>query len=116
MIDVAWYGVFAGASAEETLDWLLEDCGDGFGCVAHTQDYILLQQEVKSAVEWACKENLLVGPWTDPAKFGNDFVLTREGHGTGFWDRYSGGIFEAVGLRLTEIAHSYGEVQVSGGC
>lgn len=36
---------------------------------------------------------------------GYDFVLTRNGHGAGFWDR---GLGEA-GDRLTAAAHSYGE-------
>lgn len=37
--------------------------------------------------------------------FGHDFYLTREGHGTGFWDRYLGDL----GRYLTDIAKSYGE-------
>lgn len=35
---------------------------------------------------------------------GNDFWLTRNGHGTGFWDRGLG----AVGERLTAAAKVYG--------
>ena len=36
---------------------------------------------------------------------GHDFMLTRNHHGTGYWDRGLG----AVGDRLTEAAHAYGE-------
>ena len=37
---------------------------------------------------------------------GHDFWLTRNGHGTGYWDRDMG----SVGARLTEAAKSFGEV------
>lgn len=41
---------------------------------------------------------------------GHDFWLTRNGHGAGFWDRFSddqsGG---AIGKALTDAAHAYGE-------
>lgn len=52
--------------------------------------------------------------WTDvrgldAAQTGHDFLLTRDRHGTGFWDRGLGD----VGDRLTEAAYPYGE---SGFC
>lgn len=37
---------------------------------------------------------------------GHDFWLTRNRHGTGFWDRGIG----AIGNRLSEAAHVYGSV------
>jgi hypothetical protein len=37
--------------------------------------------------------------------FGHDFSLTREGHGTGFWDRGLGDL----GERLSEAARVYGD-------
>jgi hypothetical protein len=39
---------------------------------------------------------------------GHDFWLTRNGHGAGFWDRGYG----EAGKKLTDIAHSYGEVNL----
>jgi hypothetical protein len=39
------------------------------------------------------------------ARAGHDFWLTRNGHGTGFWDR---GLGEA-GDKLSEIAHAFGQ-------
>lgn len=36
---------------------------------------------------------------------GHDFWLTRNGHGTGFWDR---GYDDELGDRLTDAAHSFG--------
>ena len=42
----------------------------------------------------------------DPAQAGHDFWLTRNGHGTGFWDRdYP----ESVANRLTNASKAYGE-------
>lgn len=41
----------------------------------------------------------------DPGQAGHDFYLTRNGHGTGFWDRGLG----AIGDRLTAAAHAYGD-------
>lgn len=38
---------------------------------------------------------------------GHDFWLTRNGHGTGFWDR---GYPDEIGDALTDAAHSFGEV------
>lgn len=40
--------------------------------------------------------------------FGHDFYLTREHHGTGFWDRGMG----ALGQYLTDIAHAYGSAEI----
>jgi hypothetical protein len=40
----------------------------------------------------------------DPEQVGHDFVLTRNGHGAGFWDRGLGD----VGDRLTEACKPYG--------
>lgn len=39
---------------------------------------------------------------------GHNFWLTRNRHGTGFWDRGLG----VVGTKLTELAHSFGEVDL----
>jgi hypothetical protein len=45
--------------------------------------------------------------WSDE-QFGHDFWLTRNGHGAGFWDRYSNGPEGDIGQKLTEIAKSFG--------
>lgn len=44
----------------------------------------------------------------DPAQVGHDFWLTRNGHGTGFWDRGLGD----KGDRLTKAAKVYGSVDL----
>lgn len=41
----------------------------------------------------------------EPEQIGHDFWLTRNGHGTGFWDRDLG----ELGDRLTELCRPYGE-------
>lgn len=45
----------------------------------------------------------------DPEKAGHDFWLTRNRHGTGFWDR---GYENARAHRLTEAAHVYGSLDL----
>lgn len=42
----------------------------------------------------------------DLAQCGHDFWLTRNGHGSGFWDR---GYDKALADELTLIAHEFGE-------
>lgn len=42
--------------------------------------------------------------WSDE-QLGHDFWLTRNRHGTGFWDRGHG----SIGEQLTALAHVYGE-------
>lgn len=46
----------------------------------------------------------------DDEQVAHDFWLTREGHGAGFWDRYSGSDAElsAAIRRLSESARAYG--------
>jgi hypothetical protein len=46
----------------------------------------------------------------DDTQHGHDFWLTRNGHGTGFWDRGYG----ALGRKLTDAAHVWGEINVFG--
>lgn len=41
----------------------------------------------------------------DAGQAGHDLYLTRNGHGTGFWDRGNG----AIGDRLADAARVYGE-------
>lgn len=43
----------------------------------------------------------------DEAQAGRDFLLSRNGHGTGFWDRSQ--LPDSVAMGLTEIAKSFGE-------
>ena len=47
---------------------------------------------------------------SDESQAGHDFLLTRDGHGVGFWDRdedtYPN---DPKGEKLTELAHSFGE-------
>ena len=41
---------------------------------------------------------------------GHDLWLTQNGHGAGFWDRFSTGPAHEAGERLTEAARPYGSV------
>ncbi len=46
-------------------------------------------------------------PGYDDEQAGHDFWLTRNRHGTGFWDRPA--LHRAAGRRLTDAAHRHGE-------
>lgn len=51
--------------------------------------------------------------WQDPEQVGHDFWLTRNGHGTGFWDRYYGDQPAAeLGDFLAKWSKSYGSVDL----
>jgi hypothetical protein len=45
----------------------------------------------------------------DPRRAGSDFWLTRNRHGAGFWD---GKWSRAIGEKLTQVSHAYGEVNL----
>ena len=46
---------------------------------------------------------------------GHDFWLTRNGHGAGFWDRFTRGVGQSFGNHLTEKARPYGESYLYAG-
>lgn len=71
----------AGLMSEETLASVRRDCEDF----------------------WTCNQGLLKD--LDPWCCGSDFLLTRNRHGAGFWDRGLG----KLGEELTEMSHPYGE-------
>lgn len=75
--------------APETLARMVKDCADFRDCD-----------------EWRAAGG--TGAWDD-AQGGHDFWLTRNGHGAGFWDRYSDGAGERLGDALTDRAKLYGE-------
>jgi hypothetical protein len=57
------------------------------------------------AAAWA---DLKAAGYTDPAQVAHDLWLTRNHHGTGFWDRGLG----EIGERLTKLADQLGEADV----
>ena len=62
-----------------------------------------LEAELKSFCELAADDIEDM----DPLQLGHDFALTRDGHGTGFWDR---GLGER-GERLSEVAKTFGSIE-----
>lgn len=69
--------------APEAMEKIKEDCND---------------------FQWANKNDL--DEWGDMADAGHNFCLTRNGHGTGFWDRGRG----ELGDRLSQACKPYGEM------
>jgi len=64
-------------------------------------------QECKYFVEQA--GDLLDATGASDSQNAHDFLLTRNRHGAGFWDR---GYDEELGKKLTEIAHGFGEAWI----
>lgn len=55
---------------------------------------------------WQAYRSKLV---SDPEQAGHDFWLTRNRHGSGFWD---GGWPKDLGAELTTAAHAYGSISL----
>lgn len=64
------------------------------------------RKEIESDVRDFVQANAADLDGMDPTDIGHNFLLTRNHHGTGFWDR---GLGER-GDRLTAAAHPYGEM------
>ena len=76
-----------------------------------------ISDEAKESMEADCKAFLEAneatlletehneGRWTQEEQWGHDLWLTRNGHGTGFWDR---GHKEEIGEELTKKANEMG--------
>lgn len=79
--------------APETLAQMIEDCK------AFQADY----------AEWLTEDHYLGAGWTALEFAGHDFWLTRNGHGSGFWD---GCWTEEAGKQLTEASKAYGSVDL----
>jgi hypothetical protein len=62
-----------------------------------------LNKARKELRDFQFKADTLLDEWT-PQEIGHNFWLTRNGHGTGFWDRD-----KPNGKELTAIAESFGE-------
>lgn len=66
------------------------------------------KQKAKSDVEkFLAEAGPYIGDKASDEQIGHDFLLTRNDHGAGFWDR---GDLYLDGDRLTEIAKTFGEI------
>lgn len=78
----------------ELFDRMVEDCAD-----------------FQNSSVWKIASTM--GLWSESAG-GQDFWLTRNRHGTGFWDRAAPGtIHQEFGARLSDAARSYGSVDLN---
>lgn len=66
------------------------------------------EDEISDFLSLLEAENILWEEEITEKNFGGDFWLTRNRHGTGFWDRGLGNL----GKKLTEWAQSYGSSDV----
>lgn len=111
-----WHQIMADAyldCAGWTDDEDIED-GAGWG----EQAYAAASAACRRFLTMGCTEDevmclLLAGGWS-PSQAGHDLWLTRNGHGTGFWDRMPYG-YTRIGEMLSHYARQMGEQYVSVG-
>jgi hypothetical protein len=94
-------------AALDCLEWSEIDMNSGepldsFGLYFCNNANIIVQTDLKHFCELA-GDNL---NGLDLTGVGHDFILTRNGHGAGFWDR---GLGER-GELLSSFAHSFGDI------
>ena len=80
--------------AEQTLDSIVADCA---------------KFQMDNAELLIDGNNLKNGVYTTDERAGQDFWLTRNGHGCGFWD---GDWAEPAATKLTEASKAFGEVSL----
>ena len=86
---------------------IMEDGQTPYDTAGHTIDTMAARalEEMTSELEEFARANADDLKGVTPEQFGHDFWLTRNGHGTGFWDRGRG----EAGERLSEAARKAGE-------
>lgn len=68
-----------------------------------------ITQAISDCDAFQYKNAVLLAQAGDDEQNGHDFWLTRNRHGTGFWDR---GYSKEVGDALTDTAHAMGEIDL----
>lgn len=101
--------VIAGLWTTPGMDGDLDDDGDQLENLDDKYGPEDMSDEAMASIEADCTAFVLSN-WSDlrdmdPAQAGHDFLLTRDHHGVGFWDR---GLGER-GDRLTAASHPYGD-------
>lgn len=116
-----WTGTCQGqAEHTEPSDCRGEDCDKGLDDLGYEADDFTpdaareVEEDLHGFVTSCLGERPDCFAWTDgdPGQVGHDFILTRNGHGVGFWDRGLG----ELGDWLTAMAEPFGtqDAYVSG--
>lgn len=77
-------------------------------CDIHPESLVQMSKDLEDFVDGCLEEDPDVFDGIEAGQVGHDFWLTRNHHGTGFWDR---GLGER-GRWLTERSHPYGEASL----
>lgn len=111
----------------ETALWSSMDESTEDGGEPMDENYCIedIQEDVRSRLRTECVEFITANAadlefWTDEwgtregaGRAGHDFWLTRNGSGTGFWDRFADGTdAHAAGDRLSEAAQACGPIDL----
>ena len=93
---------------------LWSESDDDGNALIDSYDDADFSDELAEKIETDCKKffdenyEIMVNANRDFSQHGHDFVLTRNGHGAGFWDRGYG----KLGEMLTEACKPYGEMNL----
>jgi hypothetical protein len=85
-----------GEIRDDVTDFVLANADDCLAYVAARQGDAVAEYDGQTSIEWAA------------GCIGHDFMLTRNGHGAGFWDRGLGDL----GDRLSAACEPYGSLSV----
>ena len=102
------FAKFAGAMFEAIAFTDLE-CPDYDVCGAKLSEESKAKMERQARSFWDRCKHLIEHNAIEQA--GHDFWLTRNGHGSGFWDRFDN-LYLGWGDVLTRVSEEYGEVYI----
>lgn len=102
-----WSSTLLEIEQDPTSEYFVAECEnwDGVDYPVAPDSVANLQSELESFIE-LCESDLIASRLS-PSQIGHDFILTRNGHGAGFWDRGLG----EIGDRLTKWAKTFGSIE-----
>lgn len=72
------------------------------------EGWATLRDEARQFIQGEAELLDLLPDWYGEEQLGHDIILTRQGHGTGFWDRGLGDL----GNKLTDACRPYGDIDI----
>lgn len=102
-----WSSTLLECEQDPNHDYFIAECEnwDSVDSPVSTDSVASLQNELEQFFELC--EDTLIASKLSPEQIGYDFILTRNGHGTGFWDRGLG----EIGDTLTKWSQTFGSVE-----
>lgn len=102
-----WSSHLMEVEQDPTSEYFVAECEnwDGVDYPVAPDSVANLQDDLEQFVGLC--EDTLIASELSPEQIGHDFILTRNGHGTGFWDRGLG----EIGDQLTTWVKTFGSIE-----